>query len=298
MTQALTYALITPARNEAENLRRLGRSVAAQSVAPTAWMLVDDGSTDKTREVAIELAARHDWVRVLDSPGRLARRGELGDGRGQGRDVLAFNAGVAALPEPVDVVVKLDADVSFEPDYFQRLLAAFDEDPSLGITGGRCLELEDGRWVPRFVSGNHVRGATRAWRWSCFEEIRPLEERLGWDVVDALKATSLGWTTRSLSDIFFYHHRPVGQRDGRFRSWADQGETAWFVGYRFWYLVARSLHRARRDRAALGLVWGYAAAAATRRPRHPDERVRAELHRKQSLRNLPVRIREAAGRRI
>jgi poly-beta-1,6-N-acetyl-D-glucosamine synthase len=296
MSHGLTYALVTPARSEAANLRRLAASVEAQTVLPAAWVIVDDGSTDETKEVAEEFMRERRWVRLLDSPGSIARRGPVGDGRSSGRDVLAFNAGVVAVEQPVDIVVKLDADVSFERDFFERLAAEFAADPGLGIASGTCYELEDGHWTAR-MTGDHVRGATRAWRWSCFNQVQPLEERLGWDIVDELKANALGWQTRSVVGLPFFHHRPVGQRDGRVRAWAAQGETAYFVGYRLWYLLARALYRASRDPAALALIWGYAAALVVRRPRHGHSGVREELRRRQSVRNLAVRVRGANGRR-
>ena len=290
------YALITPARDEAVNLARLGGCVVRQTARPSCWMIIDDGSTDETPEVAAGLARDHSWIHVLESPGRLARAGGLGDGRSRGRDVLAFNAGIDAIEEPLAYVVKLDADVSFAADYFKRLLAEFSADPTLGIASGLCHELERGAWVPRHVTEGHVRGATRIWRWACFEQIRPLEQRLGWDIVDELKAASLGWRAASIPDVGFFHHRPVGQRDGRVRPWIDQGETAYYVGYRAWYLAARAVHRARREPAALALVWGYLAAAAANGPR-VDARIRSQLRDKQRLRSLPQRRREATGRR-
>jgi hypothetical protein len=69
------------------------------------------------------------------------------------------------------------------------------------------------------------------------------------------------------------------------------------MGYRPWYLVLRALHNARRDRAALGLVWGYAAGALHRDERNPDPAARAYLRRQQSIRRLPARLRESRGHR-
>src|SRR6188768_4048275 len=130
----LSYALITPARNEAENLRRLGECVIAQSHLPTEWIVVDDDSTDETAAVAQGFASRGvDWIRLIASPGAEKRQGPLAAGRRAGRDVVAFNAGIDALSESPDLLVKLDADVSFEPDYFGALASRFLAEPRLGI---------------------------------------------------------------------------------------------------------------------------------------------------------------------
>jgi glycosyltransferase involved in cell wall biosynthesis len=296
----LSYALITPARDEARNLRRLGECVTAQRHLPYAWIVVDDDSKDETVAVAQGFAERgNGWIRVIRSPGAEQKTGPLAAGRQAGRDVLAFNAGIAALDGLPDLLVKLDADVSFDPDYFERLASRFAADPRLGIAGGMCLEQDHiGRWVPQYVTGDHVRGATRVYRTRCFQEVSPLPVRLGWDGIDELTAQVKGWRTRTFGDITFRHHRPVGQRDGSWSSWSSRGDTAHYMRYRPSYLVVRSVYRSIRDVHALAMIWGYAGAALRRRPRHENDDVAAHLRRQQALRRLPGTFREAAGRRL
>jgi biofilm PGA synthesis N-glycosyltransferase PgaC len=288
------YALITPARNELENLQRLIPCVLAQTVPPAAWVIVDDGSTDGTAALAAELAQEHSWIRLVRAPDR---DGELRDGRREGRDVVAFQAGLDSLPERPAFVVKLDADVSFEPDYFERLLLEFAVDPRLGIAGGTCLEPFEGGWRPWYVTDGHVRGATRIWRRECLEDVLPLEERLGWDGVDELKAATLGWRTHSFREPVFYHHRVLAAREGAGRrsGWETIGATAHYLGSRPSYVVFRALHHARYERAALAMITGYAGAALRREPRCADTAVRDYLRRRQRLRALPVRAREVLG---
>jgi biofilm PGA synthesis N-glycosyltransferase PgaC len=291
-----TYAAVTPARNEGANLRRLGRCLAEQTVHPTAWIIVDDGSEDDTRDTAAELAHEYPWISLEAAPAPRERGGPLVAGRRTGRDVVAFMHGVDALPQTPDVVVKLDADVSFERDFFERLLDEFAADPTLGIASGTCYELEDGVWRAQHSTRSHVRGATRAYRWSCALEVFPLEQRLGWDGVDELLAIVNGWRTDSIAGLPFLHHRAMGERDGSRRAWLGQGDVAHFMGYRVSYLLLRTFYNLRRDPAAVALLWGYAAAALRRQPRYADPRVRAHLRRQQSLRQLPTRLREALGR--
>ena len=119
----MRYVVITPARNEADNLGRLARCLREQTLLPARWMIVDDGSTDGTLSLAHEFAAAHDWITALTSPG--ARDEPLARGRTGGRDVVAFNAGLAALDFTPDVAVKVDADISFDSIYFELLLAEF-----------------------------------------------------------------------------------------------------------------------------------------------------------------------------
>jgi poly-beta-1,6-N-acetyl-D-glucosamine synthase len=289
------YVLITPARNEADNLRRLAACVERQTIQPQRWILVDDGSTDETADVMRELAARLSWVVALESPGAVTRSGALNRGRGSGRDVIAFHFGLSVLDGPCDFLFKLDGDVSFEDDYIERQLAKFEESPRLGIASGTCYEQMEGEWTAYHVARNHVRGATRCYRWACLENVLPLEERLGWDAVDEIKANLRGWTTAGFRDLAFYHHRPLGARDGAREAWVLEGELAHFLGYRFTYLCARALFRAHREPHALAMIGAFAAARGRGEPRVDRDVVRY-LRREQSIRKLPLRLRQALGR--
>jgi biofilm PGA synthesis N-glycosyltransferase PgaC len=287
--RSLSYAVVTPARNEVSNLPRLAACLVEQTVQPSAWMVVDDASTDGTGELAARLAEAHRWVKVVTLSGEhTAIRGQP--------IVRAFTAGLEQVEPTTEVVVKLDADLSFEPDHFERLLAEFEADPRLGIAGGTCWEEERGTWRPQYTTRDHVRGAERAYRRECLEAVLPLEQRMGWDGVDELKAAVNGWRTASLRQLPIRHHRALGAREDRLGKWMRQGEMAHYMGYRPSYLVLRALYRSLRDPVALAMVWGFAGASVQRRARLQDPEVRALLRREQGLRHLGLRFREALGR--
>jgi poly-beta-1,6-N-acetyl-D-glucosamine synthase len=282
------YAIVTPVRNETENLRRLAESLTAQTRSPETWMIVDTGSDDGTPKVIAELMGEHDWIASCTS--------RAGESPTRARAIVhGFNVGVTQLGVLPEVVVKVDADISMEPDYFERLVTEFDTSPQLGIASGTCYERDEGNWTQRHVTGDHVWGATRAYRRSCLEDVSPLEERLGWDGIDEIKAALRGWQTRTFLDLPFYHHRREGEREDH--AWRMVGDACYYLGYRIDYLLLRALNNARRDRAALAMVGGYTRAALRRAERCPDEEVRSFVRRQQSLRQLPRRVREVRGRR-
>jgi glycosyltransferase involved in cell wall biosynthesis len=282
------YAIVTPARNEQANLPRLAAALAGQTLRPAAWVVVDDGSVDSTRELLAGLAARAPWITVVD---RGAGDGAgLAAGRREGRALDGFRAGVKALAGPVDVVIKVDADVDFDPEYCERLMERFEADPSLGIASGTCYELEAGDWVRRTKSDTTVWGAARAYRWDCLPDVMELESRMGWDGLDELRVQLRGMRTSTFVDLPFRHHRPEGGREHSALHHGDAlGRASWYMGYRPSYLALRALYRARRQPAALAMLWGYGAAALRREPRCPDAAVVGAIRERQRLRRALLR---------
>ena len=285
MRSGLTYAAVTPARDEEVNLRRLAESLTAQTVPPVAWVIVENGSTDGTLAVAEHLAARHPWISVIQTVA------------GEGYDrtspyMRAFHGGVDALQGAGDIVVKLDADVSFEPDFFAGILDAFEADPSLGIASGTCLEERDGEWREWILLGDHCWGPTRSYRRACLDIVLPLDDGIGYASIDETKARLAGFRSRTLRDLPFRHHRPEGAGEGgRWKSWEGQGAAAHYTGYRFSYLLVRSVYRMRSDLYATALVTGYLKCVLRRKPRYADPRVLDALREQQRARHFASAIR-------
>jgi hypothetical protein len=191
---------------------------------------------------------------------------------------------VRALTDVPDIVVKVDADTSFGPDYFARLVARFVEHPDLGIAGGACYEEEDGQWVRRKVVPTHPRGASRAYRRACLDAVMTLEARMGWDGLDEVKARMRGYRSETVIDLPFYHHRSTGERErSQLRHNEAQGRAAWYMGYRPSYLALRTLYRIPREPAAVGMLWGYARGAFERADRCPERDVVRRLRDEQRL---------------
>ena len=289
--EKLTYAVITPARDEEATLPGLSAALHAQTVLPESWTIVENGSSDGTLVLAEGLEAETRWIHVDRVEGSLAPQ----------RGAPIVRALMSTLPQidpSVDVVANVDADVTFGVDYFERLLTAFEADPRLGIASGRAYELSrQGDWRAIDITGGSVWGATRAYRRTCLDDVLPLESRHGWDGMDQLKARSRGWRTRTILDLPFFHHRPEGERDGSsWAHWRQAGETAHYMGYRPWYLALRTAHNLRRSPAAIAMSVGYLGAAARRGDVWQDADGRAVLKADQSLRKLVRRRQEALGR--
>jgi biofilm PGA synthesis N-glycosyltransferase PgaC len=286
----LTYALVTPVRDEAQALPRLANSVFEQSVLPEKWIIVDTGSTDETPRLVRRLAEKAAWIlptSIDKLP--LARGGPI---------VRAFSRGLELVVPATDIIVKLDADITVPPTFFESIRNRFAFIEDLGIASGSLYEWDHGAWRrQKGGTDNFLRGACRAYRWQCLSEILPLEERIGWDGLDLVKARIRGWKIEQFEDLPFRHHRRLGQRDrSRLESWYAVGEAAHYMGYRPYYAVLRSLFQARRDVRATALIAGFVIASLCRRQRHADPRVLSYVRSKQRLGSLPRRGAEALGR--
>ena len=170
-------------------------------------MIVENGSTDETLRVASSLASREHWIEVRSIPG-----GTTSD---RGAPIVrAIHEGVDVVGNGPEVIAVVDADVTFPAEYFEQLLMRFQDDERLGLASGTCFEEVRGEWRERHVTGDHVWGATRAYRREVIPIVMPLEPFMGWDGIDQIKANLAGWRTATFKDMPFFHHRPEGARDG------------------------------------------------------------------------------------
>lgn len=203
-----SYVLITPARNEEVHIGRLIQCVAAQSLAPVKYVVVSDGSTDRTHEIVEQYARDLSFLELL--------RCETNERSGFGSKALAFNAGWKHLRTvKFDFVANLDADISFEPHYFESLVEEFQNDLDLGLAGGHIQDVFGRRFVPQRISNDSVAGPTQFFRRQCLADIGGYLP-LRWGGIDAaaeIMARMKGWKTRTIWNHKVFAHRPV--RTGR-----------------------------------------------------------------------------------
>jgi poly-beta-1,6-N-acetyl-D-glucosamine synthase len=261
-------------------------SVMAQTTLPTQWIVVDDGSTDGTSELVESYAARARWITVVHRPDRGYRAAG-------GGVVEAFNAGYScARDEQWDFIVKLDGDLSFAPDYFERCFECFALDPRLGIGGGTVCQHNGGRLQVDSLGDPpfHVRGATKIYRRACWEMVSPLVMAPGWDTIDEVKANLCGWTTRTFAGVTLIQHKPTGAVDGRWRDSYKNGRGAYITGYHPLFMLAKCAKRALTRPVlvqSIGLFAGFCSGYLQATPQADAEVIR--YLRKQQVRRLLLR---------
>lgn len=280
----LRYVLITPARNEARSIELTLKAVTAQTVLPLRWVVVSDGSTDGTDEIVQRYAAEHAWIELLRMPERQERN--------FAGKVYAFQAGHARVAHlGYDVIVSLDADITFEPDYFEFLVGKLAADPALGLVGTPFQELTGEVYDYRYVSIEHVSGACQVFRRACFEAIGGYMPVKGGSIdhIAVITSRMKGWKTRTFPEKVCIHHRQVGTAQrGVLASKVQLGMKDYRIGnHPLWqaFRVSYQMTKAPVGFGGLALGYGYLSAWL----RGIERPVPAELvafHRREQMQRL------------
>jgi glycosyltransferase involved in cell wall biosynthesis len=280
------YVIVTPARNEATFIEQTIKSVVAQSIRPARWVIVSDGSTDRTDEIVLAHASQHSWINLIRMPERKERN--------FAGKVLAFNAGYESIRHlPHQYLVCMDADISFEPDYFEFLLGKADGDSKLGVVGTAFRE-EKMVYDYRFVSIEHVSGPCQFFRRECFEDIGGYVAVRGGGVdhIAVLTARMKGWKTRSFIEKQYFHrnmgsakHGPVGYKFAVGRlDYALGGHPLWEV-----FRAAYQMTKKPWILGGMMIATGYAFAALTRAKR-PISKELVRFRRREQMARLKQRL--------
>jgi glycosyltransferase involved in cell wall biosynthesis len=279
-----SYVLITPAYNEEANIEKTLLSVIAQTVKPTKWVVVSDGSTDRTNAIVEQHQQGHDWIELIRLPEH--------DDRNFASKVFAFNAGLSRVEQLEYAVIGcLDADLSFDADYIEFLLRKFSEYPRLGVAGTPFVENGYSSATDSFEGERHVAGGCQLFRRECFEDIGGyVANRAGGiDWIAVTTARMKGWETRSFPEKVFFHHRTLGT-GGRspLAALFDYGKKDYYLGnhpvWEFFRIFYRIMKRPYLM-GGLSILAGYLYALLTRMERAVSPEL-MRFHRKEELDKL------------
>ena len=295
------YAVLSTVRNEEDYIGLTADSLIGQTVSPAAWLIVDDGSTDRTAEIIAEHARSAPWIRLvtLDASSGSNRCSRV---------MRAFLFGCRHLDGDFDFVVKVDGDVSFDSDHLESLFRHFDDNPRLGIASGSYKEPVGRGWVVQDMKPGYAMGAVRAYRAECLKTVvaavsaeggpaaasaadsqndgmrRP---PLSWDSIDHLYAEEEGWETRSFPELVVVHHRIEGGRTHVLRGQFEQGTVSYAMGYHPVFALGRGVRKMAEYPYVVGGVAqtaGYLWGALGRRVPRADAETRRLVRQRHSRR--------------
>jgi len=298
MMSTRRYVLISAARNEEAYIERTILSVIAQTILPQKWVIVSDGSTDRTDEIVKRYESDHNFIRLV--------RKEPDRSRDFASKVFAIRAGMKLLENiEYDFIGILDTDVSFDPEYYERVLEKFEQKPKLGIGGGVIHDKHGGNYHRQFTSFLwSVNGAIQMFPRKCWEDISgyiPLK-RGGVDMIAETMARMHGWDVRAFPEIKVLHHRPTGtEKNNIFLVEFNRGIMEYVNGYHPLFQAARFFYRLKQRPYLLGSIFrttGYSWAFLSRQKQAvPDnvikfmrweqkQRMLARISHKQRQRDL------------
>ncbi len=274
----IRYNIISPVRNEEDFVEDTIKSIINQTELPQEWIIVNDGSTDKTEDIIRPYVEKYDWIKLIT----LKDRGYYFPGTGvvevvkKGFDVIVKN--------DWEFLVKLDCDITVEKDYFENILNEFYKNPRLGIASGGIFLVEGSKTKQEKSQADHPWGASKVYRRKCFEEINGWKPIPGWDLADLLSAQMNNWETRCFNEYKILHYRGTGLRrvgltNGRFL-W---GQFQYRYGYSLLYIILKSIYWLPEKPFIIGglsILLGYIYAAINREERLFDKDMRKFLRKK------------------
>nr|WP_315167221.1 glycosyltransferase family A protein [uncultured Flavobacterium sp.] len=222
----MNYYIVIPAHNEEAFIALTLDSLISQTVLPKKVVIVNDNSTDKTAEIVTSYAKENPFISLVNKTSSAIHL--------PGSKVIqAFHKGFETLDEEYDVIVKLDADLILPNNYFETILNIFEKDATIGMAGGFAYIEKNGEWIlENLTDKDHIRGAFKAYRKACFQQIGNLKPAMGWDTVDELLSKFYGWKVVTDASLIVKHLKPTGANYNKTARY-KQGEAFYTLGYGF-----------------------------------------------------------------
>jgi glycosyltransferase involved in cell wall biosynthesis len=251
----IRYVVVTPTKNEEKYIERTIVSMIKQKVRPIKWIVVDDCSSDSTSEIVSMYRKEYPWIQLF--------RLDHDKGRRPGKGVIeAFEFGLNKVTGiDFDYIVKLDADVEFDSNFFENIFEAFKKNEKLGIGSGAWHDLVDGnKRVLKQMFNKHTAGQTKVYRKKCYDDIGGLIHFKGWDLYDNICANVKGWETKWIPEAEFTHLRPEGKEKGFIREEFNVGSYEGRLRYAAFFALAKAVMRMKKKPyviAGLAQITGY-----------------------------------------
>ncbi|WP_338646257.1 glycosyltransferase family A protein [Flavobacterium sp. KS-LB2] len=258
----MNYYIVIPAHNEEAFIALTLDSLISQTVLPKKVVIVNDNSTDKTAEIVTAYAKENPFISLVNKTSSAIHL--------PGSKVIqAFHKGFETLDEEYDVIVKLDADLILPNNYFETILNIFEKDATIGMAGGFAYIEKNGEWIlENLTDKDHIRGAFKAYRKACFQQIGNLKPAMGWDTVDELLSKFYGWKVVTDASLIVKHLKPTGANYNKTARY-KQGEAFYTLGYGFLITSIASAKLAmmkKRPVLFLDYIKGFWKAKAAKTP--------------------------------
>ncbi len=234
------YILITPVKNEEKNLPNLVKSITNQTIIPSLWVIIDDGSADDTPSIIKAALEKFDWIKNI----------KLDESE---RDLglhlsfvikTGFDFAIEYCMKKeirCDYLGNVDGDMILEHTFFERLIAEFESDSLLGVASGGTQYIKDDRVISANVQENEPSGGDMLIRRKCFEECNGILLTYVWDSALKVKARLRGWKTRRFEKIIATETRDVMSVGGYWKWYLHHGQAAYVLNYNLFHMLIKTI---------------------------------------------------------
>ena len=281
------YVLMTAAHNEEAFIEKTIESVLAQTLLPKRWVIVSDGSTDKTDEIVESYARQYQLISLV----KLTRPA----GRHFASKGMALQKGCKLLEGlSFGFIGNIDADILVAPAYFATLVEHFDREPQLGLAAGFIYEETDGVFRSRPANRtDSIPHAAQLVRRECYEMIGgySIFKYGGEDWYAQQCAKMNGWHAEAIPELEILHRRHTGTAGNLLKHQFRLGRLDYSFGsdplFEFFKCILRISERPR----LLGAVtrfFGFAWSCVSRESRPVSREFVSFLRREQRAKVLNV----------
>ena len=269
------YIVVTPCKNEGENLPDLIDSIVAQTIRPVAWMIVDDGSTDDTPYIIEDTVKIHDWIQSIRLDNTVRDLGlHLAGVMNKGFDCTISYCREQGIK--YNYLGNLDGDLTLPPTFYENLMREFEKDSELGVASGGTRHIIGNRIVHAKVSVNEPSGGHMLIRKECFEECGGIPLSYATDSVMKAKVRIRGWKTRRFEDNVATEIRDVNAAEGYWKGFVHKGESSYYLTHNPLHVIARVVMYSVRRPYYVGIAYlkGYLGSIIRRKERINDPEIR------------------------
>jgi len=222
------YILVTPAKDEGDNLPFVMKSVVEQTIKPRIWLIVDDGSTDNTSQIVQDAEVKHSWIKSITLPPHpwditfhysfVCKTGF---------DWITSHCAENKIE--YHYIGLLDADTELSPDFFESLISAMQNDASLGIVSGGIHHIVDGKLEWNQSNENLPAGTGRLWRRECFFQTGGYIVEPAPDSISNVKAVLRGWKIKKFKSVIAVERRMTSSAQGLWEGYQTRGSLSHYV---------------------------------------------------------------------
>lgn len=271
------YIIITPCKNEEKNLTGIVNSLAKQSLAPVLWAIIDDGSTDSTPEMILDIKKKYQWVEnICLTKSHRDLTIHISEVIKTGFD---FAINFCKHHKIIyDYVVFLDADMVIQDaDFFQKLITEFEKDEYLGIASAE-MQYKNISGDIYNAKGRYdtISGGEMMCKRECIDEIGGIPISHAWESVMRIKAKLKGWKIKRFNNIKIIHTRDTGSAQGLKKGYYLKGSSEYYLDMNPLIVFTKGFIYSFKKPYCLGFAYllGYFNSWIRRKEKTKDQEIR------------------------